>query len=248
MKKSGKRELLLGSILIVAFIVWTLLIQTVDVQPIGQNGTDIGFPVFIGLRILWRLIMEFYEKLQELRKSKGLTQEELAKALFVSRTAVSKWESGRGYPSIDSLKQIAGYFSVTIDELLSGEKLLSIAEKESRAKLFAVADVCSIMLVCLPLYPNTVDGFVYSVNLLSYVEATPVLRLVHWILFVSLIVVGLLKILLIKLGIEKGNKILTGLSAGISVVSVLFLAIAREAYATVVAFMLLVTKGMLLLK
>ena len=55
--------------------------------------------------------MEFNEKLQELRKSRGLTQEELAKELFVSRTAVSKWESGRGYPNIDSLKEISRFFS-----------------------------------------------------------------------------------------------------------------------------------------
>ena len=75
--------------------------------------------------------MEFHEKLQELRKSRGLTQEELAEALYVSRTAISKWESGRGYPSIDSLKEISSYFSVTIDDLLSGEKILSIAEKEN---------------------------------------------------------------------------------------------------------------------
>lgn len=40
--------------------------------------------------------MEFCEKLQELRKKRGLTQEELAEQLYVSRTAISKWESGRG--------------------------------------------------------------------------------------------------------------------------------------------------------
>ena len=62
--------------------------------------------------------MEFNEKLQELRKGKKLTQEELAQDLFVSRTAISKWESGRGYPSIDSLKEISRYFSVSIDELI----------------------------------------------------------------------------------------------------------------------------------
>lgn len=86
--------------------------------------------------------MEFNEKLQELRKNKGLTQEELAEALYVSRTAISKWESGRGYPNIDSLKEISKFFSVTIDELLSGEKLLSIAEKENKANLQRMCSLC----------------------------------------------------------------------------------------------------------
>lgn len=54
--------------------------------------------------------MELNEKLQELRKQKGLTQEELAERLYVSRTAVSKWESGRGYPNIESLKAVASFF------------------------------------------------------------------------------------------------------------------------------------------
>jgi len=81
--------------------------------------------------------MEFCEKLQLLRKGRGLTQEELAEALFVSRTAVSKWESGRGYPSIDSLKEISCFFSVTIDDLLTAEKAISIAEKENRSNLRA---------------------------------------------------------------------------------------------------------------
>ena len=76
--------------------------------------------------------MEFNEKLQELRKSRSLTQEELAEALFVSRTAISRWESGRGYPSIDSLKEISRYFSVTIDDLICSDEMISVAENEKR--------------------------------------------------------------------------------------------------------------------
>lgn len=78
--------------------------------------------------------MEFNEKLQELRKQKGLTQEELSEILYVSRTAISKWESGRGYPNIDSLKAISKYFSVSLDELLSCDAILTIAEEENTQK------------------------------------------------------------------------------------------------------------------
>jgi len=119
--------------------------------------------------------LEFHEKLQELRKSRGLTQEELAEALFVSRTAISKWESGRGYPSIDSLKEISSYFSVSIDDLLSGEQLIFIAEKENKSNLNGVCDLLlgfvdlfSLMLIFLPLYPKPVNGYIYSVNLFVY--------------------------------------------------------------------------------
>ena len=69
---------------------------------------------------------ELDRKLQELRKGRSMTQEELAEALFVSRTAVSKWESGRGYPGIDSLKAISRFFSVSIDELICPEGMLSV--------------------------------------------------------------------------------------------------------------------------
>ena len=81
------------------------------------------------------IFLKLSEKLKQLRNSRGLTQEELASALFVSRTAISKWESGKGYPSIDSLKEISSLFSITLDELLSGEKLISIAEKENQVRL-----------------------------------------------------------------------------------------------------------------
>ena len=92
--------------------------------------------------------MEFNEKLQELRKQRGLTQEELAQSLYVSRTAISKWESGRGYPNIDSLKAIAKFFGVTIDELLSGDELLTIAEEDNKQKGKHLRDLVFGLLDC----------------------------------------------------------------------------------------------------
>jgi len=198
--------------------------------------------------------MEFHEKLQELRKSRGLTQEELAEALYVSRTAVSKWESGRGYPSIDSLMEIASYFSVTIDALLSGEKLISIAEKENKENirrvcelLFGMVDVCAFLLMVLPLYPNTVEGHVYSVNLFSYTEVTAWIRVVYWSLFGGMIGCGIVKMVLSKIGRKRGNTMIMYLSLGVNCFGVVFLAMTREAYGIVVMFLLLIIKGALLI-
>lgn len=199
--------------------------------------------------------MEFNEKLQELRKSRGLTQEELAEALYVSRTAISKWESGRGYPSIDSLKEISRYFSVSIDDLLSGDQLIFIAEKENKANisnvcglLFGFADLLSLMLIFLPLYPKPVDGYIYSVNLLNYVDNNIVIIRIYWVLFMALAVLGLIKVLLIYFKSVKHEKTLTVLSVGLGVLAVLFLAMTKEPYAITVAFLLLILKGGLLYK
>lgn len=202
--------------------------------------------------------MEFHEKLQELRKKRGLTQEELAEAIFVSRTAISKWESGRGYPNIDSLKEISKYFSVSIDDLLSSETVLSIAEKENKSNirnvcdlLFGMVDICVILLIILPLYPYSSFGYVghvSAVNLLNYTQTLPFIRLIYWIGFIALIICGIVKILLIQLKIEKGQKILTACSVGIHILTVLFLIITSVVYALSIIFLLLVIKGMLLLK
>lgn len=199
--------------------------------------------------------MEFNEKLQELRKKKGFTQEELAEILYVSRTAISKWESGRGYPNIESLKELSKFFEVSIDDLLSGEKLISIAEKENKSNirnicdlLFGIVDLFSFILVVLPLYPNTIDGFVYSVNLLNYYETTSINLVIYWVMFISLFVVGLVKLIETKLHNEKANKFLQFLSIVINVFMVIFLSLTREAYAVVIAFLLLIVKGGIVLK
>ena len=199
--------------------------------------------------------MEFHEKLQELRKSRGLTQEELAEALFVSRTAISKWESGRGYPSIDSIKEISSYFSVSIDDLLSGEQLIFIAEKENKSNLNGVCDLLwgfvdlfSLMLIFLPLYPKPVNGYIYSVNLFGYVDGNMFIIRIYWALFISLTITGIVKILMVYFKFEKGKKSVTAISVGLSIIAVLFLAMAREPYAITVIFLLLLIKGILLYK
>lgn len=199
--------------------------------------------------------MEFNEKLQELRKSRGLTQEELAEALFVSRTAISKWESGRGYPSIDSLKEISRYFSVSIDVLLSGDQLIMIAEKENKSNLNSVCDLLlgfvdlfSLLLIFLPLYPKPSNGYNYAVNLFGYVDNDAYIITTYWVLFVSLTIVGIVKILMTHFKFEKTKKAVDSLSIGLSVIAVLFLSMAKEPYAITVAFLLLLVKGVLLYK
>ena len=118
--------------------------------------------------------MEFNQKLQELRKQKGLTQEELAERLYVTRTAVSKWESGRGYPNLDSLKAISRLFNVSIDTLLSGSELLTLAaedtrrrEKHSRSLMFGLLDLSVSAVLFLPLFGQTVSGTVQQVSLFA---------------------------------------------------------------------------------
>ena len=84
--------------------------------------------------------MTFGEKLRKLRKDADMTQEELAARLYVTRAAVSKWETDKGYPAIDSLKLIAELFGCTIDELVSD------ADVENQKKL--ESDRAKIMYVC----------------------------------------------------------------------------------------------------
>ena len=67
--------------------------------------------------------MTFGEKLKKLRNDNGLTQEQLADKIFVTRTAISKWETDKGFPSIDSLKAISNLFNIKIDDLISDEDI-----------------------------------------------------------------------------------------------------------------------------
>jgi len=66
--------------------------------------------------------MEFNNRLYELRKQKGLSQEELAHRLNVSRQTISKWEVGESTPDMEKLVAISDLFEVSLDELVKGEE------------------------------------------------------------------------------------------------------------------------------
>ena len=98
--------------------------------------------------------MTFGEKLKKLRSDNELTQEQLAEKIFVTRTEISKWETDRGYPSIDSLKQLSNLFHITIDELISDDDIENkklLDEKNARKMYFiAVAFLgCTVLFTLL---------------------------------------------------------------------------------------------------
>ena len=199
--------------------------------------------------------MEFNEKLQQLRKQKGLTQEELAEKLYVSRAAVSKWESGRGYPSIDSLKAIAGYFSVSLDVLLSGEEVLNIAEetcaqkeRQFRDLVFALADGSLLLFSFFPIFAERAEGIVSAVSLWQLNGVEPYLRIAYWTLTLGMALWGILIFALQGCNRDIWLRIKYPVSFLTSGIGMLLFIISLQPYAAVLLILLLVVKGLFVLK
>lgn len=199
--------------------------------------------------------MEFSQKLQELRKQKGLTQEELAKSLYVSRTAISKWESGRGYPSIDSLKEIAKFFSVTVDQLLSGEEVLTIAQEDQKQKtshlrdmVFGLLDISVVMFFFLPFFGQNIGASVEEVSLLALNEIQAYLKIGYFVFIIATALLGVLTLALQNWDTAFWVKNKSNLSLGLTGLSVLLFIFSRQPYAAAFLFIFFAVKGLLLLK
>ena len=198
--------------------------------------------------------MEFSEKLQELRKSRSMTQEELAEALFVSRTAISKWESGRGYPSIDSLKEISRFFSVTIDELICSDEMITVAEndkKEFVSKYISlICNALDILLAILLFIPAFGNGSASSetVSLLGLSGIAPWLKTVFVVIIGITILNGICGVVIANLNKPTWNRhrLVTGVV--LSILSVTVFIVTRQPYAGIVCFAFLVIKGFLIAK
>lgn len=199
--------------------------------------------------------MEFNEKLQELRKSRGLTQEELAAKLYVSRTAISKWESGRGVPNIESLKAISKFFSVSLDELLSSGELLVIAEGESRERecrvkdlVFGLLDFAMALLIFLPLFGQSTEGYIEAVSLIRLNAPRLYLRIMFYDIVSSSVVCGIMTLALQRSNWMLWRRTKRSVSVALSIIALLIFVLSRQTYAAVFVLAFLALKALLLIK
>jgi transcriptional regulator with XRE-family HTH domain len=195
--------------------------------------------------------MEFNEKLQELRKSKSLTQEELAEALFVSRTAISKWEQGRGYPSIDSLKEISRFFSVSIDDLICSEEIVSAAADEKKecvekyiSLICNTLDIFLTLLLFLPVFGNGTDHPV-SVSLYAITGLSTWTKTVFAALISLAALNGICGVIINHFDkpVWNRHRLMTGMM--LSVVCAAVFILTRQPYAGIICLAVLVGKGMM---
>ena len=96
----------------------------------------------------------FSDKLSNLRRSRGLTQEELASELFISRSMIAKYETGKAYPTNDILQKIADYFKISGAELVQREELINEHSKAlednivKKQKLVTVVAIIGVLILC----------------------------------------------------------------------------------------------------
>lgn len=199
--------------------------------------------------------MELSEKLQQLRKQQNLTQEELAHALYVSRAAISKWESGRGYPSIDSLKAIADYFGLTVDELICGNDLLMIAKEDKKKNalrfrdlVFGLLDISVILLFFLPFFAQRTDGTIEEVSLFAMADNSVYLRVAYFALVIALNLWGILVLSLQNADSAVWSRCKCAVSLLLNAAAALVFIISLQPYAAIYLFVFFMIKVLVLLK
>lgn len=199
--------------------------------------------------------MTFGEKLKKLRTDNGLTQDELAEKLYVTRTAISKWETDKGYPNIESLKTIATFFSITVDELLSSEEILVIAEenqkqteKNFRNLAFGLLDICMSLLLFLPLFAANIDGEIRAASLLSLMGISLYLKIAYFIIVIVTSITGILTLALQSYSATVCAKSKGNISLVLGITAVLLFIVSRQTYVAAFAFSLLVIKAIILIK
>ena len=161
----------------------------------------------------------------------------------------------RNYPNIPRVDEKDVIFGVTVDDLLSGEEILTAAEEESRRKaaslqdlVFGLLDLSAAAMLFLPLFGQTEDGAVRAVSLLALTGISPYLRMGY---FAVLAVAALLGILTLALQNSRSPfwmRSKAALSLFWNAAGALLFVISRQPYAAVLLLIFLTVKGLLRMK
>ncbi len=199
--------------------------------------------------------MEFNEKLQKLRKEAQLTQDALAQRLFVSRAAVSKWESGRGYPNIESLKSISKLFNISIDDLLSGEQLIMIAEEDKRKNLsalrgilYGLLDIMIFLFLFIPLFGQKNGDMIESVSMIHLKMPEIYMRIAYFGIIGLNTLYGLVEILLKDFQNRVWEAHASIISIIITIITTVIFIVSQQPYIAFFMLWILIFKGIIYVK
>ena len=194
--------------------------------------------------------MELCKKIKKIRSDNKLTQEQFAEKMLVSRTAVSKWENGTCYPSIDSLKYMSKIFNVSLDKLLSSEEMLEIAYMENKnsifkynSLLFCLLDVVRIIFIFLPLYSYKTNDFVYSVLLFNSNDLGVLSKIIFMLIFIGFLVLGIIELIFNYNG---NNSFLNKISMFLDIISIFVLLFTKQPYIIALMFVIFIIKIIML--
>ena len=194
--------------------------------------------------------MELSKKIKQIRNDNKLTQEQFAEKMLVSRTAVSKWENGTCYPSIDSLKYMSQIFNISLDKLLSSEEILEIAKTENQSNiskynslLFCLLDIVRIIFIFLPLYSYKTNDFIYSVSLLNSNDLGTTLKIVFMLIFIMFLFLGIIELIFNYKG---NNKLINKISIFLDVTSIFVLLCTKQPYVIALMFVIFIIKTIML--
>lgn len=115
----------------------------------------------------------FSSKLKQLRLEKCLTQEQLAKQLFVSRTLITKYETGKVIPSKDNLEKIAKYFNVDISLLFNNDDTLELVLDKNKNDNYKLVNNILIILTIVLLLTFVIIAFIPLITSFKYVYPIP---------------------------------------------------------------------------
>ena len=194
--------------------------------------------------------MELCKKIKKIRTDNKLTQEQFAEKMLVSRTAVSKWENGTCYPSVDSLKYMSKTFNISLDKLLSSKEILEIAKTENQSNiskynslLFCLLDIARIIFIFLPLYSYKTKDFIYSVFLFNSNELGLTLKIIFMIIYIIFFILGIIELIL---NFKENNRLINKISMLLDMISIFVLLFTKQTYVIALMFVIFIIKIIML--